>query len=87
MKRVLTLKQFVCLLLAKLAEKTPVIQLSPKKQDVLICRLPARYKQNIQNIMCEQNGWTEKFSNLIDVEEYFENTEAAIEGKKLILRR
>lgn len=71
MKKVLTQKQFCLLLLAKLAEKTPLIPLKPKNKDVLICRLPARYKQNIQNIICEQNGWTEKFSNLIDVEEYF----------------
>lgn len=73
MKKVLTKKQFICLLLAKLAEKTPIIQAKPKNKDILVCCLPARYKQNIQNIMCEQNGWTEKFSNLIDVEEYFEN--------------
>lgn len=73
MKKVLTLKQFACLLLAKLAEKTPLLQLNPKNQDVLVCCLPARYRQNIQNIMCEQNGWAEEFSNIIDVEKYFEN--------------
>ena len=71
MKRVLSKKQFCLLLLAKLAEKTPIIQAKAGNKDKLICCLPARYKQNIQNIICEQNGWTEKFSNLIDVEEYF----------------
>ena len=73
MKKVLSIKRFTYLFLAKMAEKTPVIQLKSDKKDVLICTLPARYKKNIENIMCEPNGWTEEFSNLIDVDAYFKD--------------
>ena len=73
MKKVLTLKQFAYLFLATMADQSKIIQLDPKKKDILECVLPVTYKQNIQNIMCEQNGWAEKFSTLIDVEEYFDN--------------
>lgn len=73
MKRVLTLKKFTYLFLAKMAEKTPIIQLKSDKKDILICTLPARYKKNIENIMCEQNGWAQEFSNLIDVDAYFKD--------------
>ena len=73
MKKVLTIKQFTYLFLATMAEQSKIIQLDPKNKDILVCVLPATYKQNIQNIMCEQNGWAEKFSTLIDVEQYFDN--------------
>ena len=73
MKKVLTLKQFTYLFIATMAEQSKIIQLDPNKKDILECAIPATYKQNIQNIMCEQNGWAEKFSNLIDVEQYFDN--------------
>lgn len=72
MKRVLPIKKFTYLFLAKMAEKSPIIDLKGNK-DVLICTLPVCYKKNIENIMCEQNGWATEFSNLIDVEEYFIN--------------
>ena len=71
MKKVLDIKKFTYLFLATLAKKTRIIQLDAKNKHILACRLPVNFKQNIQNIMCEQNGWAEKFSNLIDVEEYF----------------
>ena len=73
MKKVLTLKQFTYLFLATMAEQSKIIQFDPNKKDILECCIPATYKQNIQNIMCEQNGWAEKFSTLIDVEQYFDN--------------
>ena len=71
MKKVLDLKKFTYLFLATMAKKTPIIQLDAKNKHILDCRLPVNFKQNIQNIMCEQNGWAEKFSNLIDITEYF----------------
>ena len=71
MKRVLTLKNFTYLYLAKMAEKTQIIQINPENKNLVICSIPGNYKQTIQNIICEQNGWTEQFSNLIDIEEYF----------------
>lgn len=73
MKKVLSLKQFTYLFLATMAEQSKIIQLNPNKKDILECCIPATYKQNIQNIMCEPNGWAEKFSTLIDVEQYFDN--------------
>jgi len=72
MKKVLSIKKFTYLFLAKMAEKSPIIDLKGNK-DVLICTLPVCYKKNIENIMCEQNGWAEEFSNLIDVDSYFKD--------------
>lgn len=73
MKKSLTKKQFAILLLAKLAEKSPITYLEPNKKDIKTCCLPATYKQNIENILCAQNGWAETFSCLINVDEYFKN--------------
>ena len=35
--------------------------------------MPIQYKQIIENILCTNDDWTEKFSVLIDVDEYFAN--------------
>ena len=35
--------------------------------------IPVDYKQRIENILCAENGWKEKFSILIDTDEYFQD--------------
>lgn len=70
-KQVLPIKDFARLLLATMAVQTPIIQLNPTKKDVLVCSLPANYKQNIEDVLCDVTDYAKKFSNLIDVEEYF----------------
>lgn len=70
-KKTLTLKQFSYLFLASLANNSPIIDLKNKNNRV--CVLPANFKQNIQNILCAENGWKEEFSYLIDTDSYFYN--------------
>jgi hypothetical protein len=70
-KKVLDINEFVHLLLATIAQNSRKIMLKDKKRK--IASLPFQYKQIIQNILCADNDWREKFSILIDTEEYFEN--------------
>jgi len=70
-KKVLNLKDFVYLLLGTLAKNSQIIDLEDTNKRVVA--LPVRYKQIIENILCADNGWKERFSCLIDIEEYFDN--------------
>ena len=67
----LKIKDLALGMMASIAEESPYHYL--KQPERKTCVLPVNYKQNIQNIMCEPNGWAEKFSNLIDIEAYFKD--------------
>jgi len=67
-KNTLMLDDFVLLMLVNLAKKSDVTFNDDKCK--MAC-LPAYYKQIIENILCADNGWKEKFSNLIDINKYF----------------
>ena len=68
MKKSLRKQDLALGMIASMAEESPIIFLG--NPDKKMCVLPASYKQNIQNIMCANNGWLEEFSVLIDTEEY-----------------
>ena len=70
-KNTLDIYDFVLLLLATLAQNSRIIMLEDKNKKVV--SLPVQYKQIIQNILCADNNWREKFSILIDTEEYFKD--------------
>lgn len=70
-KKVLDINEFVHLLLATIAQNSRTIMLKDKNRK--IASLPFQYKQIIQNILCADNDWREKFSILIDTEEYFKD--------------
>jgi len=65
------IKDFTYLLLAMLADKSKVINLNDKS--IRTISLPNTYKESIEKIMYQGNGWDEEFSVLIDTEEYFAN--------------
>ena len=65
------IKDFTYLLLAMLANKSKVINLRYKS--IKTVSLPNTYKESIEKIMYQGNGWEKDFSILIDTEEYFEN--------------
>ena len=71
MKKPLSLKNLSLGLMASIAEESPIIYY--KQPDRKACVLPASFKQNIQNIMCADNGWLEEFSELINVEDYLDD--------------
>ena len=62
----LKLKDFVYLLLATLANNE-----EPNIDGIKKAKIPANYKQIIENIMCAENGWKDKFSMLISIDDYF----------------
>lgn len=68
-KQTLEVKDFVYLLLIKLADNSQIM--NSKKQKVV--SIPSNYKQIIENILCSDNGWKDKFSMLIDTEDYFDD--------------
>lgn len=69
--KVLSLNDFLTLLLVHLANNSEwVDKNNPKNKYACI---PFAYKEIIQNILCAENGWKEKFSVLINVDEYFDN--------------
>lgn len=69
--KTLDINEFVYLLLATLAQNPRTIDTKDRSKKII--SLPIQYKQIIENILCADNGWKEKFSILIDTEEYFEN--------------
>lgn len=73
MKKALSLEKFSLLLLATLANNSKMIYLRKKDRNKKTACLPANYKQTIENILCEGNGWEKTFSCLIDTKAYFEN--------------
>lgn len=70
-EKVLTIDEFAQLLLVTLASNPIVMDIKDKNKKIV--SLPIQYKQIIENILCAENGWRERFSVLIDIEEYFEN--------------
>ena len=68
MQNALTLNNFSCLLLAKLANKPNIIDL--KNRSRKICSIPSNYKQVIQDILSANENWKESFSCLIDIKSY-----------------
>lgn len=71
MTKAMDIKDFTYLLLAMLADKSKVINL--KDKSVRTISLPNTYKESIEKIMYQGNGWEKDFSILIDTEEYFAN--------------
>lgn len=67
----LSLNDFVFLMFAMLAKNSKLNDL--KDSNIKIACLPFNYKQIIENILCADNGWKEKFSILIDIDEYFDD--------------
>lgn len=65
------IKDFTYLLLAMLADKSKVINL--KDKSIRTISLPNTYKESIEKIMYQGNGWEKDFSILIDTQEYFAN--------------
>ena len=65
------IKDFTYLLLAILADKSRMINLNDRS--IRTISLPGSYKESIEKIMYQGNGWDEEFSILIDVDEYFDN--------------
>lgn len=70
-KKVLSISDFVYLLLATLAQDSGIIDLKDKSKKIVT--LPIQYKQIIECILCAENGWKEEFSVLIDIKEYFDD--------------
>ena len=67
MGKTLSLNSFAMLLLATLADNSETIV----NHDNKVAIIPTNYKQIIENILCAENGWRDKFSVLIDTTEYF----------------
>ena len=74
MEKAMDIKDFTYLLLAMLADKSKTINLIDK--EIKTVSLPNSYKETIEKIMNQGNGWDEKFSVLIDTEEYLYNNYA-----------
>ena len=51
--------------------KSQIINL--RDRNIKTIMIPVNYKQIIENIMCAGNGWDERFSVLINAEEYFDD--------------
>ena len=67
----LSMHDFARLFLAKMADNSLSINFNQtKSKDAYI---PFNYRERIENILCANNGWKEKFSVLIDMDEYFED--------------
>ena len=70
-KRNLNLTDFVYLLLITLAKKNLLIDIRNRKIKTAV--IPLDYKEVIEEILCQGNGWCEEFSILIDIDEYFKD--------------
>lgn len=67
----LSLHEFTRLFLAQSALNSRVVT---KRNSVeYYVSLPFNYRERLENILCADNGWKERFSPLIDVEDYFED--------------
>ena len=71
MEKAMDIKDFTCLLLAKVADKSKLVDLMG--EGTKIACLPNSYKEIIEKIMDQGNVKNNKFSALIDVEEYFDD--------------
>ncbi len=70
MKKPLSLKDFTILMIASLANNSKSSAINPNKK---IAVIPVDYKQRIENILCAENNWKEIFSEIIDINEYFQD--------------
>lgn len=70
-KNILPLNDFVLLMFTMLAKNTNLNNIDNTNKKIVF--LPFNYKQIIENILCADIGWREKFSILIDVNEYFDD--------------
>ena len=66
-KETLDLRNFAILLITTLVNNSEINDLTNK--DNKIAFLPVDYKQRIENILCTENAWKEKFSSLINLQE------------------
>lgn len=71
MSKAMNIKDFTYLLLAMLANKS--IKINLNDESIRTVSLPSSYKESIEKIMHQGNGWDEEFSTLIDTDEYFDN--------------
>lgn len=67
---VIDMKNFVILLLADLASKSPIIHYN--NPNIKTACLNIDYKKTIQDIMYEENGWGIEFASLINIYSYYE---------------
>jgi hypothetical protein len=65
------MKDFAKYLLLELANHSMVVNYD--NPSIKTCSLPVNYKQIIKEIMYKDNGWGLAFSQLIDINEYYEN--------------
>ena len=72
MKESLPLKDFIYLLLA-MSAKYDDRRYNMNSGKTKTAVLPLNYKEVIEDILCEPNGWKYRFSRLINIDEYFEN--------------
>ena len=68
---VVDMKNFVLLLLADLARKTKVYDF--QNPNLKVALLPLEYRDIIEKIMYEENGWGTKFASIIPIYYYYEN--------------
>ena len=68
----LSIHDFAELMLAMLAKSSESVFTKDNVQYNIIY-IPFNYRERIENILCADNGWKEKFSTLINVDEYFED--------------
>jgi len=72
---VLSIEEFAELFMATVAENTLEIRFVKRKYDsdieVKKASLYFNYRDRIKCILCEENGWEEEFSDLIDMKSYF----------------
>lgn len=68
---VVDMRNFVLLLLADLARKTKIHDF--QNQNLKVALLPLEYRDIIEKIMYEENGWGMKFSSIIPIYYYYEN--------------
>lgn len=64
-------KCFVALLLADLASKSPITYFD--EREIKTTCLNTRYKEIIENIMYQENGWGITFAELINIHSYYES--------------
>lgn len=68
---VVDMKNFVLLLLADLARETKIHDF--QNPNLKVALLPLEYRDIIEKIMYEENGWGMKFSSIIPIYSYYEN--------------
>ena len=67
----LSMQVFAKLLLVMMAKESNEVH--PFWTKTVTVRIPFNYRDRIENILCAGNGWKEKFSILIDTDDYFKD--------------